>query len=235
MIKHDRMPWRDSRKTSNGDDVANIAGRKAAMTLYSSPTGIFCHRARLVLAEKEISAEIVYVNPADPPDDFIELNPHGNLPSMVDRDLILYNSRIIMEYLDERFPHPPLHPMDPVSRAKSRVIVYRLEKDWYSLLDDISHANDKKAAKSKKMLRESLAAAASIFAAKPYFMCDEFSLIDCALAPLLWRLPGVGIELSKQSASVRAYASRVFGRSSFRQSLSEQESDLAGHALRRTA
>jgi RNA polymerase-associated protein len=225
----------DTGKTSNGDSVANIAGRKSAMTLYSSPTGIFCHRARLVLAEKGISAEIVYVDPADPPDDFMELNPYGNLPSMVDRDLVLYNSGIIMEYLDERFPHPPLHPMDPVSRAKSRVIVYRLEQDWYTLLDDSNHASDKKAAKSKKMLRESLIGAASIFAAKPYFMGDEFSLIDCALAPLLWRLPGLGIDLPKQAASVRAYANRIFARSSFRESLSEQESDLAGHALRLSA
>lgn len=205
------------------------------MTLYSSPTGIFCHRARLVLAEKGISAEIIYVDPADPPEDFVELNPYGNLPSMVDRDLVLYNSRIIMEYLDERFPHPPLHPMDPVSRAKSRVIVYRLEKDWYSLLDDISHSNDKKAARSKKLLRESLVAASSIFAVKPYFMGDEFSLIDCALAPLLWRLPGQGIDLPKQAAAVRAYANRIFARNSFQESLSEQESDLAGHALRLSA
>jgi stringent starvation protein A len=205
------------------------------MTLYSSPTGIFCHRARLVLAEKGIAAEVIYVNPEDPPEDFIELNPYGNLPSMVDRDLVLYNSRIIMEYLDERFPHPPLHPMDPVSRAKSRVIVYRLEKDWYTLLSDLRHPNDKKAARAKKLLRESLIATASIFAAKPYFMGDEFSLVDCALAPLLWRLPGLGVELPKQAVSIRAYANRVFGRNSFQKSLSEQESDLAGHALRLSA
>lgn len=205
------------------------------MTLYSSPTGIFCHRARLVLAEKGISAEIVYVDPADPPEDFTELNPYGNLPSMVDRDLVLYNSRIIMEYLDERFPHPPLHPMDPVSRAKSRVIVYRLEKDWYSLLDDIRQANDKQAAKSKKMLRESLIASASVFDAKPYFMGDEFSLVDCALAPLLWRLPGLGVDLPKRASSIWAYANRVFERNSFQKSLSEQENDLAGHALRLSA
>lgn len=224
-----------TRNHSNGDVVANLTGRKAAMTLYSSPTGIFCHRARLVLAEKGISAEVIYVDPADPPEDFIELNPYGHLPSMVDRELVLYNSRIIMEYLDERFPHPPLHPMDPVSRAKSRVIVYRLEKDWYTLLNDIRDPNDKKAARSKKMLRESLVAAASLFAAKPYFMGDEFSLVDCALAPLLWRLPGLGVELPKQAASVRAYANRVFGRNSFQKSLSEQESDLAGHALRLSA
>lgn len=235
MEKYDKMAPRDTSKTSNGDVVATIVGRKSAMTLYSSPTGIFCHRARLVLAEKGISADIIYVDPLDPPEDFIELNPYGNLPSMVDRDLVLYDSRIIMEYLDERFPHPPLHPMDPVSRAKSRVIVYRLEQDWYSLLDDINHSNDKKAAKSRKLLRESLISAASIFAAKPYFMGNEFSLIDCAVAPLLWRLPYLGIALPKQAASVRAYASRVFARHSFQESLSEQESDLAGHALRLSA
>ncbi|MEE2766834.1 MAG: glutathione S-transferase N-terminal domain-containing protein [Pseudomonadota bacterium] len=196
------------------------------MILFSSLTGIYCHRARLVLAEKGIGAEIVYVDPTDPPEDFLELNPYGNLPSMVDRDLVLYNSRIIMEYLDERFPHPPLHPMDPVSRAQSRIVVYRLKEDWYALLEEIERLGDKKSVKVKKRLRESLATAASIFAAKPYFMSDEFSLIDCALAPLLWRLPSHGIELSKQAEPIRAYAERVFRRPSFQESMSEQERDL---------
>lgn len=215
--------------------MANITSRKSVMTLYSSPTGIYCHRARMVLAEKGVAAEIRFVDPNDPPEDFLELNPHGNLPTMIDRDLVLYNSRIIMEYLDERFPHPPLHPMDPVSRAQSRVIVYRLEQDWYSLLEEIEATGDKKSTRTRKMLRESLVAASSIFDAKQYFMGDEFSLIDCALAPLLWRLPGLGIELPKQAASVREYAARVFDRPSFQESLSEQESDLAGHPLRLSA
>jgi RNA polymerase-associated protein len=201
------------------------------MILFSSRTGIYCHRSRLVLAEKGIGTEIVYVDPEDPPEDFIELNPYGNLPSLVDRDLMLYNSRIIMEYLDERFPHPPLHPMDPVSRAQSRIVVYRLKQDWYALLEEIERLGDKKSAKAKKRLRESLASAAPIFAAKPYFMSNEFSLIDCALAPLLWRLPSHGIELSKLAEPVRAYAERVFGRPSFRESLSEEESDFAGKRL----
>ena len=201
------------------------------MILFSSRTGIYCHRVRLVLAEKGIGAEIVYVDPEDPPEDFVEVNPYGNLPSMVDRDLVLYNSRIIMEYLDERFPHPPLHPMDPVSKAQARLVVYRLKQDWYALLEEIERLGDKKSAKAKKRLRESLVSAVSIFSAKTYFMSDEFSLIDCALAPLLWRLPSHGIELSKQAEPVRAYAKRVFGRPSFRESLSEEESDFAGNGL----
>ncbi len=217
------------------ETVANIATRKSVMTLFSSASSVYCHRARLVLSEKGVAAEIRFVDPNDPPEDFIELNPYGNLPTMNDRDLVLYNSRIIMEYLDERFPHPPLHPMDPVSRAQSRVIVYRIEQDWYSLLNEIERSGDKKASKAKKMLRESLLAAAPIFESKPYFMNDEFSLIDCALAPLLWRLPHLNIELPKQATAIRAYATRVFERDSFQESLSEQESDLADNSLRLTA
>ncbi len=215
--------------------MANITSRKSVMTLYSSPTCIYSHRARMVLAEKSVAVEIRYVNPNDPPEDFLELNPYGNLPTMVDRDLVLYNSRIIMEYLDERFPHPPLHPMDPVSRARSRVIMYRIENDWYSLLEEIESGGEKKAVKTRKMLRESLVSAASIFEAKEFFMGDEFSLIDCAVVPLLWRLPSLGIDLPKQAGAIREYASRMFERQSFQESLSEQENDLADHPLRLSA
>ena len=215
--------------------MANIATRKSVMTLYSSTAGVHCHRARFVLSEKGVGAEFRYVDPNDPPEEFIELNPYGSLPTMNDRDLVLYNSRIIMEYLDERFPHPPLHPMDPVSRAQSRVIVYRIEQDWYTLLEEIQNSGDKKGAKFKKMLRESLIAAEPIFDAKPYFMNDEFSLIDCALAPLLWRLPSLGIDLPKQAASIKAYAARVFERDSFQESLSEQESDMVDNSMRLSA
>lgn len=187
----------------------------------------------MVLTEKGVAAEVRYIDPNDPPEDFIELNPYGNLPTMIDRDLVLYNSRIIMEYLDERFPHPTLHPMDPVSRARSRVIVFRIEQDWYSLLDEIENCGEKKASRAKKMLRESLLAATPIFDAKPFFMGDEFSLIDCALGPLLWRLPSLGIDLPKQASPIKSYASRIFERDSFQASLSEHESDMADPRLRR--
>jgi RNA polymerase-associated protein len=206
--------------------VANIASRKSVMTLYCSPLCVYSHRARIVLHEKGIAADVEYINPSQPPEDLLELNPYGTTPTMVDRDLVLYESRVIMEYLDERFPHPPLHPMDPVSRARARMLVHRIDQDWYSLLGEIANAIDTKTVKARKVLRESLIAAVPVFAARPYFLSDEFSLVDCALAPLLWRLPSLGIDLPRQAQPIKAYASRIFERQGFQASLSEQERDL---------
>lgn len=193
------------------------------MTLFCSPTCAYSHRTRFVLFEKGIAADIEYIDVNQPPEDLLELNPFGTTPTMVDRDLVLYDSRIIMEYLDERFPHPPLHPMDPVSRARARMLVHRIDQDWYSLLEEIEQSADKKAIKPKKMLRESLIAANPLFAAKPYFLSEDFSLVDCALAPLLWRLHSLGIDLPKQAEAIRNYAERLFEREAFQASLSEQE------------
>jgi RNA polymerase-associated protein len=203
--------------------VATAPSRKSVMTLFSSPTCAYSHRTRFVLWEKGVSADIEYINVHQPPEDFIELNPHGTTPTLVDRDLVLYDSNIIMEYLDERFPHPPLHPMDPVSRARARMMMHRIDRDWYSLMVEIEKLPDKKAAKPRKILRESLVAATPVFAAKIFFLSDEFSLVDCALGPLLWRLPMLGIELPKQAEPIKSYAARVFEREGFKQSLSEQE------------
>ncbi len=203
--------------------MATAASRKSVMTLFCSPTCAYSHRARLVIWEKGITADIEYIDPQQPPEDLIELNPYGTTPTMVDRDLVLYDSNIIMEYLDERFPHPPLHPMDPVSRARARMMVHRIDQDWYSLVDEIERVPDKKAAKPRKMLRESLISAIPVFAAKQFFLSDEFSLVDCVLGPLLWRLPMLGIELPKQAEPIKSYASRLFEREGFQQSLSEQE------------
>jgi RNA polymerase-associated protein len=145
--------------------VATAPSRKSVMTLFSSPTCAYSHRTRFVLWEKGVSADIEYINVHQPPEDFIELNPHGTTPTLVDRDLVLYDSNIIMEYLDERFPHPPLHPMDPVSRARARMMMHRIDRDWYSLMVEIEKLPDKKAAKPRKILRESLVAATPVFAA----------------------------------------------------------------------
>ena len=184
-----------------------------------------------MLTEKGVSADVEYIDINEPCDDLIELNPYSTMPTMVDRDLVLYDSRIIMEYLDERFPHPPLHPLDPVARAQARMLIQRIDEDWYRLLDEIETSGEKKAGRAKKMLRESLIAAAPIFKAKPYFMSDDFSLVDCVLAPLLWRLPSLNIELPKQAGAIVAYADRIFARDSFRASLSDEEGDLRDLAV----
>ncbi len=198
------------------------------MRLYSSPTCAMSHCARFVLNEKGVAAEIEYYDPAEPPEDLLELNPGGTSPTLIERDLVLYDSRIIMEYLDERFPHPPLHQMDPVSRANDRMVIKRIDQDWYTLLDEILNSGEKKSARAKKMLKESLIAAVPVFDSRDYFMSDEFSLIDCALGPLLWRLPSVGIDLSKQPGSIKEYAELIFNRKAFQASLSDAEKEMAG-------
>jgi RNA polymerase-associated protein len=196
------------------------------MTLYSDPADLHSHRVRVVLAEKNVTCDIVDVDPLHLPEDVMDLNPYGNVPTLVDRDLALYDSRIIAEYLDERFPHPPLLPVDPVSRASSRLYMYRVEKDWYSKVDTIL-SGGKAATKARKELKEELTAAAPVLAAKPFFMSDEFSLVDASIAPLLWRLPALGIELGGAAAkAVNTYAARLFTRDAFVLSLTEAEREM---------
>jgi RNA polymerase-associated protein len=196
------------------------------MTLFSDPSCPYCHRVRIVLAEKGISVDIVDVDAQDLPDEVMDFNPYGTVPTLVDRDLRLYESRIIMEYLDERFPHPPLLPVDPVSRATSRLYMYRVERDWYSLMDQILVGSDAQATKARKELRESLIATSPVFAANSFFMTDEFSLVDCCVAPLLWRLPVLGIELPSQARALSDYAKRIFDWPAFEESLTEAEREL---------
>lgn len=202
--------------------MALIANRKSVMTLFTGDSDIDSHRVRIVLAEKGINVELYYVEASDLPEDLIELNPYGTVPTLIDRDLVLYNSQVIMEYLDERFPHPPLMPVDPVSRARSRLMLHRIENDWYSLVDRIV-AGDEKASGE---LSDSLSVVAPVFAQKPFFMSDEFSLMDAAIAPLLWRLASYGIELPSQASAVTKYAERIFTRETFEASLSELEKEL---------
>jgi len=202
------------------------ANRRSVMTLFSDPSCPYCHRVRLVLAEKGITVEIVDVDAEALPDEIMDFNPYGTVPTLVDRDLRLYESRIIMEYLDERFPHPPLLPVDPVARANSRLYMYRVERDWYELLSRILKGSEEDADQARKELRESLIATAAVFAAKPFFMSDELSLVDCCVAPLLWRLPVLEIELPPQAKAVQDYSKRIFALPAFRASLTEAEHEM---------
>ncbi len=205
--------------------MAVVASKRSVMTMFSDAGSPYSHRVRLVLAEKNITVDIVDTDPVDISDDIMDLNPYGTLPTLVDRDLVLYDSRIIMEYLDERFPHPPLLPVDPVSRATSRLFMHRVDRDWYSLVDKI-RGGGKPATRARKELKESLSVTAPVFAAKPYFMSDDFTLVDCSIAPLLWRLPALGVELPPQAAPLEEYAQRLFERESFQQSLTETEREM---------
>jgi RNA polymerase-associated protein len=186
---------------------------------------------RIVLAEKGISVDIVEVDAQDLPDEVMDFNPYGTVPTLVDRDLRLYESRIIMEYLDERFPHPPLLPVDPVSRATSRLYMYRVERDWYSLMDLILKGSEGEAVQARKELRESLISTSPVFSHHPFFMNDEFSLVDCCVAPLLWRLPVLGIELPPQAGALSEYATRIFAWPAFEDSLTEAEREMVAEVV----
>lgn len=197
------------------------------MTLFSKPTDLWSHRTRLVLAEKSINIDIVDVEDGNLPEDLLDLNPYNSVPTLVDRDLVLYDSRVIIEYLDERFPHPPLMPVDPVTRAQFRLALYRIEKDWYSLAEAIVAGGDRKpVARAVRTLRDSITSSVDIFAARKYFLSDEFSLVDCSIAPVLWRLPVYGIELPSQAQPIQRYMDEVFARPSFQASLTELEQEI---------
>lgn len=206
--------------------MAVIANRRSVMTLFSNASCPHSHRVRMVLAEKGMNVEVVNVDPDNLPEDLIDLNPYQSVPTLIDRELVLYDPQVITEYLDERFPHPPLMPVDPVSRARSRLALYRIQKDWYSLLADLDSGTEKTASKARKTLRDSLASSAEVFAAKPFFLSDDFSLVDATIAPVLWRLKHYRIELPAQARPVLEYAERLFERESFQTSLTETEREM---------
>jgi RNA polymerase-associated protein len=197
------------------------------MTLFSKADDVWSHRTRIVLAEKSIHVEAIDVNEGNLPEDLLDLNPYHSVPTLVDRDLVLYDSRVIMEYLDERFPHPPLMPVDPVARAQFRLALYRIERDWYTLVEQITDVDRKVGQQARKVLRDSILASADVFKAKPYFLSDEFSLVDATIAPVLWRLPLWDIDIpSVRAPSVTRYMNLVFARPAFRHSLSRVEQDM---------
>ncbi|WKS97638.1 stringent starvation protein SspA [Gallibacterium anatis] len=196
------------------------ANRRSIMTLFADKNDIYCHQVKIVLAEKGVAYETENIEPGEISEDLLELNPTGSLPTLVDRDLVLFNSRIIMEYLDERFPHPPLMPVYPVARAECRLLMQRIENDWYPIFAKAVNENNPDSIAARKQLREELLAVAPIFTQYEYFMSNEFSLVDCYLAPLLWRIQLLGIEFSGAgSKAIKNYMNKVFSRDSFAKSL----------------
>ncbi|MFM1896720.1 MAG: hypothetical protein RLZZ385_1794 [Pseudomonadota bacterium] len=207
-----------------------VVAKRSSMTFYSDGRSHYSHRVRIVLAEKGVTVETIDVDPDRMPEDLTSLNPYNSLPTLVDRDLVLYEPNIMMEYLDERFPHPPLFPVYPVARAQSRLWIYRIQKDWCALVDTIMAGKGGEASldKARKELRESLVSIAPIFAEKPFFMSDEFTIVDCCVTPILWRLATMGVSLpnSKAVKPLLAYRDKLFDRDSVRASLSEQEREM---------
>ena len=211
------------------DDAAAAVSKRYAMTLFSDSTSHYSHRVRIVLAEKGVSVDLVEGVDGVPVPELGDLNPYNTMPTLIDRDLILYESKVMMEYLDERFPHPPLLPVYPVARAESRLFMYRVERDWCSLVDTIIHSSDAGAvAVARRDLGDSMAELSPIFAEKPYFMSEEFTLVDCCIAPILWRLPALGVDLraTKQTKPLFNYMDSLFGREAFQESLSIQEREM---------
>ena len=206
--------------------MAISANRRAVMTLFSTANDMYCHQVRMVLAEKGVTVDIIQVSTESLPEDVYEVNPYGSLPTLMDRDLALFKADIINEYLDERFPHPPLMPVYPVARANARLMMHRIEKDWYGLAEKILQ-DGPDAAIARRDLREGLLAMAPLFQEHPYFMSDEYSLIDCYLAALLWRLPLLDIELTGTGSKLlQTYMTRIFERDGFQQSLTEAEREI---------
>lgn len=199
------------------------SNRRSTMTVYSDPTCPFSHQTRIVIQEKNIETNIEELVTGQWPEDVAAANPYGAGPTLFDRDLVLFDARVIMDFFDERFPHPPLMPVDPVARAKARLMLHRIDKDWYSLWHALSGRERGKTSKARKTIQEDLTVLAPLFESSPYFMSDEFSMLDCALAPLLWRLKSLNIKLPASAKAVEAYAERIFKRDSFQASLSEAE------------
>lgn len=201
-----------------------IIAKRTIMSLYSDNDNIYSHQVRIVLAEKGVNVDIMPSKDGEPSSDLLNVNPYGTMPTLIDRELVLYEARIIMEYLDERFPHPPLLPVYPVARAETRKMMFRIEQDWYCLLQQIQAGQD--ADSARQLLLESLMSLEPIFADKPYFLSDEFSLLDCVLSPLLWRLPQLGIEVPDDAKGLNSYMQRIFKRESFQTSLTDAERQL---------
>ena len=197
-------------------------GTSTMMNLYSGTTCPFSHRCRIVLYEKQMDFQVIDVDLFNKPEDIAVINPYNRVPVLVDRDLVLYESNIINEYIDERFPHPQLMPPDPIMRARARQLLFAMEHELFSHID-ILEKNLKSAEKSRIHVRDRLTELAPIFTKQKHMLGDDFSMLDVAIAPLLWRLDHYGIELGKAAAPLMKYAERIFSRQGFIDALTPSE------------
>lgn len=193
------------------------------MTLYSGTSCPFSQRCRIVLYEKDMDFQIIDVDLYNKPEDLAVMNPYNQVPVLVERDLILYESNIINEYIDDRFPHPQLMPADPIMRARARLFLFRFEKELFVHVEEIERGSQKAADKARNSIRDSLTQISPVFARQKFILGDEFSMLDVALAPLLWRLDYYGIQLGKQAAPLLKYAERIFSRPAFINALTASE------------
>jgi len=197
-----------------------------AMTLFSSVDDVLCHRVRLVLAAKGVAYDLIPVDAQNPPPDLIDLNPYHSVPTLVERDQVLYAASVVSEYLDERYPHPPLMPVDPLSRARLRLAMLRIEHDWVPQVQAIQVGSRQHAEAARKRLKELLTASVPLFKASKFFLNPEMSLADCAMAPIIWRLPALDVPLPKDGKVIEEYGNRIFRNPGFLRSLTPQEKQL---------
>lgn len=202
--------------------------RRPAMTLLSGQTDMYSHICRIVLLEKDIDSVVEFVDMKEDAARIGEYNPYGELPTIIDRDVAIYSMNVMLEYLDERFPHPPLMPVDPIMRAKTRLTIARLTRDWFDPIQSLGDEGIFKVpAAQRKDIRDGLISLAPLFTENRWFMGDEFSLVDAYLGPLIWRLQVIGIELPEKSGEkIAQYSSRLFERKAFRKSLTEKELEM---------
>jgi len=192
------------------------------MRLYSGTTCPYSHRCRIVLYEKGMDFEVIDVDLMNRAEDIAVINPYNRVPVLVERDLILYEANIINEYIDERFPHPQLMPPDPVMRGRARLLLHRFEQELYSQVD-IMEQGGKNADKARGVVRDNLTQLAQILTKQKFLLGDEFSMLDVAIAPLLWRLDRYGIQMGKEAAPLMKYAERLFSRQGFIDALTPSE------------
>jgi len=193
------------------------------MRLYSGTTCPYSHRCRIVLFEKGMDFEVIDVDLMNKSEDVATINPYNKVPVLVERDLVLYEANIINEYIDERFPHPQLMPPDPVMRGRARLFLHRFEQELYSQVDMIEHGVPKSADKARAVIRDNLTQFAQILTKQKFLLGDEFSMLDVAIAPLLWRLDYYGIQMGKDAAPLMKYAERLFSRQGFIDALTASE------------
>lgn len=193
------------------------------MKLYSGSVDPFSHRCRIVLFEKGMDFEVIDVDLANKTEDLAVLNPYGSVPVLVERDLVLSEANIINEYIDERFPHPQLMPADPVMRARARLFLYNFEKDLFSHIPDLESTDEKTVEKARKTVRDNLTQIVPIFSHQSYLLGDEYSMLDVAVTPLLWRLEHYGIQMPNQAAPLLKYAERLFARPLYAEAMTPSE------------
>jgi RNA polymerase-associated protein len=216
----------ESIKKHGGSAMGSNARSRNVLTLYSGKTCLRSHQVRLVLAAKGVTYDLILVDPGRPPEDLIDLNPYQSVPTLVDRDLVLHDVDVVCDYIDERYPHPPLMPVDPNSRARLRMAERRVEWEWLPLVEEILSGSKAQSDKARKHLRDAMVASAPVFKAAKFFLNTEMSIADCLLAPLVWRLSHLGVQLPREAQSILDYGERIFRNPGFARSLTPEERQM---------